>query len=141
MRCSRRAGRGQRGAAVVEFAIVLPVLLAILCGTIDWGFYFFTREIVVNASREGARVGTLQFDVGVDPGVQAAAAARKYLANSLDPAKVAATTITTDLNATLGACPSQSSCVRITYPIGGSITGFLGRFVPTSIVAYAEMRR
>jgi Flp pilus assembly protein TadG len=131
----------EHGAAALEFAIVLPVLLTLLCGTIDWGYYFYSREIVVNASREGARVGTLQFAVGVDPATEAANAARNYLSGSLDPAKVSAATITTDKNATLSACPAQSSCVRITYPVGGSITGFLGRFVPTSIVAYAEMRK
>ena len=130
-----------RGAAAVEFAIVLPVLLGILCGTIDWGFYFFTREIVVNASREGARVGTLQFAAGVSPTEQAKIAARNYLAASLDPTKVSVTTITTDVNANLSACPAQSSCVRISYPIGGSVTGLLRRFIPTSIVAYAEMRK
>lgn len=130
-----------RGAAALEFAIVLPVLLSLLCGTIDWGYYFFTREIVVNASREGARVGTLQFAEGVNAATEAANAARNYLSGSLDAAKVSATVITTSQNATGTACPAQSSCVRITYPVGGSVTGLLGRFVPTSIVAYAEMRK
>jgi Flp pilus assembly protein TadG len=131
----------ERGAAAVEFAIVLPVLLAILCGTIDWGFYFYTREVVVNASREGARVGTLQFASGVNPATEAANAARSYLSGSLEAGRVSAAVITTNENATGIACPAQSSCVRITYPIGGSVTGFLKPFVPTSIVAYAEMRK
>jgi Flp pilus assembly protein TadG len=128
-----------RGAAAVEFAIVLPVLLALLCGTIDWGFYFFTREVVVNASREGARVGTLQFASGTDPRDEARDAAQDYLDGALPGARVA--TITTGSNAQGTPCPATSSCVRIEYPIGGSITGFLQAFIPTSIVAYAEMRR
>jgi Flp pilus assembly protein TadG len=129
----------ERGAAALEFAIVLPVLLAILCGTIDWGYYFFTREVVVNASREGARVGTLQFAAGKDPSTEAKTAAQNYLNGALSSPLTA--TITTDSNAQGSACPATSSCVRIDYPIGGSITGFLGPFIPTSIVAYAEMRK
>jgi Flp pilus assembly protein TadG len=132
-----RDRRGERGAAAVEFAIVLPVLIAILCGTIDWGYYFFTREIVVNASREGARVGTLQFAEGTEPTEEAEAAARHYLEASLD----GDATITTSVNAGGGDCPEVSSCVLITYTTGGGVTGFLGTFIPTSIIAYAEMRK
>ncbi len=129
----------ERGAAVVEFAIVLPLLLAILCGTIDWGYYFFTREVVVNASREGARVGTLQFAAGKNAQTEAKNAAQAYLDGALPKAQTA--TITTANNAQGSACPSTSSCIRIDYPIGGSITGFLGPLIPSSIVAYAEMRK
>jgi Flp pilus assembly protein TadG len=130
--------RTQRGAAAVEFAILLPLLLAILCGTIDWGYYFFTREVVVNASREGARVGTLQFAPGKIPRDEAKTAAQAYLNGALPRARAA--TITTGTNAQGSDCPASSSCVRIDYPIGGSITGFLGPLIPSSIVAYAEMR-
>jgi Flp pilus assembly protein TadG len=129
-----RAFRTQRGAAAVEFAIILPVLIAILCGTIDWGYYFFTRSVVVNASREGARTGTLHFLLPETAEDEAEKAALKYLkAASLDGDAVV------QINGE--ACPETSSCVRITYDHGGSLTGFLGSFVPSSIVAYAEMRK
>jgi Flp pilus assembly protein TadG len=130
--------RTERGAAAVEFAIVLPVLIALLCGTIDWGYYFFTRSIVVNASREGARTGTLQFALPATPEDEAAKAALNYLvAAKLDGDAV----VQTDVSVDGGACPANSSCVRITYENGGSVTGFLGSLVPSPIVAYAEMRK
>jgi Flp pilus assembly protein TadG len=135
----RRRHLTQRGAAALEFAIVLPVLLTILCGTIDWGYYFFTREVVVNASREGARVGTLQFADEKNPRTEAEKAALDYLTGALSSPLTP--TISTDKNAQGSDCPETSSCVRIEYPIGGSITGFLGPFIPKSIVAYAEMRK
>ena len=117
---------------------MLPVLVAILCGTIDWGHYFFTRSIVVNASREGARVGTLQVASPATPEDEAEKAALKYLeVASLDGDAV----VQTSVNVDGGACPASSSCVRITYDGGGSLTGFLGSFVPGTIVAYAEMRK
>ncbi|MBU4356015.1 MAG: pilus assembly protein [Proteobacteria bacterium] len=48
-------GRGQEGAAAVEFAIVLPILLLILAGFFDFGWLFFWQHSVTNASRAGAR--------------------------------------------------------------------------------------
>ena len=50
-----RRSRGQEGAAAVEFAIVLPILLIILAGFFDFGWLFFWQHSVTNASRAGAR--------------------------------------------------------------------------------------
>jgi len=49
----------QRGASAVEFAIVLPVLLLLLFGTIEFGVLFFNKAVITNASREGARRGVV----------------------------------------------------------------------------------
>ena len=45
------------GQAIVEFAFVLPLLLIIVLGFIEFGILFFNKAMVTNASREGARVG------------------------------------------------------------------------------------
>jgi Flp pilus assembly protein TadG len=47
----------QRGAAVVEFALILPVLLVLLVGTIDASLALYDKAVITNASREGARAG------------------------------------------------------------------------------------
>jgi Flp pilus assembly protein TadG len=52
-----RRGRGQEGAAAVEFAIVLPLLMLLLAGLIDFGWLFYWQHTVINASRAGARYG------------------------------------------------------------------------------------
>lgn len=52
-----RAYRGERGAALVEIAITLPLLLVVLVGTIDFGRAFRTAMIVINAARAGAQFG------------------------------------------------------------------------------------
>src|SRR6267142_1730292 len=49
----------QRGTAAVEFALVFPLLLTLVLGAIDWGWYFFIDQLVTNSAREGARAGTL----------------------------------------------------------------------------------
>jgi Flp pilus assembly protein TadG len=43
-----------RGQSFVEFALVLPLLLFLLLGTIDFGRVFFTNIAVANAARAGA---------------------------------------------------------------------------------------
>jgi len=48
---------GEAGVAAVEMALVLPILLVILFGIIDFGLALYTKEVLANASREGARQG------------------------------------------------------------------------------------
>ncbi len=41
----------------MEFAIILPVLILIILGIIEFGFILYDRELITNASRVGARIG------------------------------------------------------------------------------------
>lgn len=50
--------RGQRGTSAIEFALVLPFLLLLLLGMLDYGWYFFVEHASETAAREGARVAT-----------------------------------------------------------------------------------
>jgi len=50
---------GERGQAVIELALTLPLLLLVVLGIFDFGFMFQRYEVVTNAAREGARVGVL----------------------------------------------------------------------------------
>src|SRR5690348_15397004 len=45
------------GAVAAEFAILLPALLLIVFGTMEFGLMMYGREVVTNATREGARYG------------------------------------------------------------------------------------
>jgi Flp pilus assembly protein TadG len=49
----------ERGQAVIELALTLPLLLVVVFGIIDFGFMFQRYESVTNAAREGARLGIL----------------------------------------------------------------------------------
>ncbi len=48
---------GQKGAAMVEFAIILPLLLVFVFGIIEFGLLLYNQQVITNASREGARYG------------------------------------------------------------------------------------
>ena len=51
---------GERGAELIEFALVLPLLLLLVLGIVDFGFLFQRLEVVTNAAREGARIAILK---------------------------------------------------------------------------------
>jgi len=60
----RRWGRSRRrGSTIVEFAVVLPLLLTVLFGIIEYGWLFMVRQTVQNAAREGCRVAVLKTSV------------------------------------------------------------------------------
>lgn len=52
--------RRERGAVVVEMAVVAPLLLTIVLGIIEFGWVFMVRQTMTTAAREGARVASLQ---------------------------------------------------------------------------------
>lgn len=58
--------RRDRGAALVELAVVLPLLLVVIAGIVDFGFALQRYEVLANAAREGARLSS-------EPGYDAAA--------------------------------------------------------------------
>jgi len=51
--------RGDRGASAVEFALVVPLLLAVLFSIIDLGFAINRYTVLNNATREGVRAASL----------------------------------------------------------------------------------
>ena len=55
---TKRGIRGERGAVAVEAAIIFPVLLLLVFGILDFGHAWYMKQIIINASREGARYGT-----------------------------------------------------------------------------------
>ena len=48
-----------RGATVVEFAVIVPLLLFILFGVIEYGIIFMQVHMIENAAREGVRRGVV----------------------------------------------------------------------------------
>lgn len=52
--------RDEKGQSMVEFALVLPVLVAVVFGIIDFGWLFFNKLSVENGAREGARYAAVQ---------------------------------------------------------------------------------
>jgi Flp pilus assembly protein TadG len=61
-------GKGEDGAAAVEFALLLPLLVLLLFGFIQFGLAFNTKIQATNAAREGARMAVVGIDNWADVG-------------------------------------------------------------------------
>lgn len=59
VRTNRTPNKSERGAQLLEFAMVLPLLLILIAGIADFAFLFQAYEVVTNAAIEGARLRTL----------------------------------------------------------------------------------
>lgn len=60
MRSVRLVRRDCRGSAAVELALVLPILLVILFGSVELGNYFMNQHSLVKAVRDGSRFAARQ---------------------------------------------------------------------------------
>ena len=49
--------KDKNGAAAVEFALILPLLILVVFGIIEFGLLLYNQQVITNASREGARAG------------------------------------------------------------------------------------
>ena len=122
-----------RGQALVEFALVLPLLLLIFMGLFDFGRAVFAYNSLSNAAREGARVAIVdQTDVSGIP-VGATEAANQATGLGLDAADTAEVEVLYLLPDLSGPCPTHTiGCiaeVTVHYeftaitPIIGSVIG------------------
>lgn len=116
----------ERGAELVEFALVLPLLLAIVAGIIDFGLLFQRYLVLNNAAREGARLAVL-------PGYQAADVTfqvQRYLEAGLGDGTSTVTLEVVSLDPPGATPPFNAARVRVqvlhTYIILGPILQLLG---------------
>ncbi len=65
MNLFRRLLRENRGVVAVEFALFLPVFLLLTFGIIELGAAWYQKQMLVSASREGARMATLYSEDGI----------------------------------------------------------------------------
>ncbi len=84
----RRFARAERGAAAVEFALVLIPLIVLLLGIIEFGYIFNQQLTVTNAAREGARVLAITRDADDAMPRPRTAASRSKRADRHNPASM-----------------------------------------------------
>jgi len=113
MRRLLRRGRHARGAALIEMALTLPLLLLVCVGILEFGRAYQTWQVMTNAAREGARVAVL-------PGVTDAAVTSRvqtYLtAGQLPNAAAATVVINRNQSISIGAGTATASQVTVNYP-------------------------
>lgn len=115
------------GAAIVEFAIVLPLLLALVFGTIEYGFFMAQHLEVRHASREGARLAAVDF--GTLSEISSATCDRLEVSTGQAEIRLFKT----------GSAIGQVARVRVSRPTT-SVTGLYDAILPANVVSEVEMR-
>jgi Flp pilus assembly protein TadG len=142
MNMSRRRATDESGAELIEFALVLPLLLIILLGIIEFGFLFQRYEVVTNAAREGARMAVLPGHLGyTNADIQARV--NQYLTASGLPGTATVPAPTTSVVPVGGGRCVTVRTVTVSYPhqymfLGGFVAAFTGT---TNLTAVSSMRR
>ena len=116
----RKRRTNDEGQAVVEFAVVLPVLLLILFAILQFGVVFNNYIQVTSAAREGARKAATSRTLGVAAAESAATTSAKSAAGSLNPANL---TVTFPNSPTF--VQGSDVTVQVTYPYSVSIMGLV----------------
>lgn len=112
----------ERGAVAVEFALVLPVLLLLLLGIVEFGHAYNAQISLTHAAREGARVMAIQNKPGE------ARLAAKSAAVGLNPQLADADFSSLPLcPLPTSANPAPTVTMTITYEVD-TITGIAGPF-------------
>ncbi|WP_153505868.1 TadE family protein [Cumulibacter manganitolerans] len=119
----KAAGR-DRGAAAVEFALVVPVLILIVVGIIEFGRTYNVQTTLSGAAREGVRVMALRNDP------VAAKAAVKSAAAGLSLSDTQISVSPTSCTVAAGAQPPTAT-VTVTYRVS-FLTGLLGSGITVS---------
>ncbi len=134
--------KDKSGANAVEFAVVLPVLLLIVLGIIQFGVIFFTYNNMVQAAREAARTLAVQEATATE--------AQQIALNQLGFSGLAYTVTVCEPDAVPPhgpACvppldPNSDVSVTITVPLSeATLVDILGLFSTGDLEATVTMRK
>jgi Flp pilus assembly protein TadG len=135
----------ERGTALIETALTLPILLLVSIGIFEFGRAYQTQQVLTNAAREGARVAILPAQpAGV---VQARVTAYATAGQIYNPTSAIATVTPTQVSIGGGNTTSGSK-VTVTYPYSFMVLTPVARLVAKksmvgtafTMTATAEMR-
>jgi Flp pilus assembly protein TadG len=141
----RHVRKNERGQALIETALTLPIVLVLSVSIFEFGRAFETWQILSNAAREGARVSVL-------PGATVAGVQNRALAymqaGGLQNPAVNQITVNRSDSINMGAGPVVASRVTIVYPFSFFILNPIMQLIapgspvgtPITITAEALMR-
>lgn len=129
-----RRARNERGAALLEMALTLPLLLLVCVGILEFGRAYQTWQVLTNAAREGARMAVIDGPTDADVrarvnsyltgGGLTSLSADKILVNRTVPFNGTATAsqVTVNYPFSFMVLNPVVRLVRPTSTLGGSIT-------------------
>jgi Flp pilus assembly protein TadG len=116
--------RSEKGQAMVEFALVLPLLILILCGILDFGWIFFHQILVNNAAREAARYSSIHLydDGAVNDDDTAAAQSAAKASSSVLPDTMRVSLTVSDDSVTVTVTSPTDVLTGLMAPVFGGNT-------------------
>ena len=144
----RRSGAAsERGQALLETALVLPLLLLVSVGIFEFGRAYQTVQVLTNAAREGARVAVLPTSTSAD--VQSRVTAY-MISGRLAGYAGATVAVNQSVPMAIGAgTTATASTVTVSYPFSFVVLNPVANLVvrgsalggaPLTLTASAEMR-
>lgn len=121
MKTIRNLGNNERGQSAVEFALILPILIIILLGIVEFGWFLNAKITITSAAREGARVYAIHGDKD-----DVSTRVTDAVANTLSPTSVQQVTGSPALSTIKDVSGIKMAEVTVTGKVSG-ITGFFSR--------------
>ena len=128
----RKRVRNERGAALLETAITIPLILAVCVAIFEFGRAYQTWQVMTNAAREGARVAILAETTDA----QVTQTVKDYLTSGQLPTeKVTAASVSVERTVPFGA--NTASKITVTYPFDFTVLNPVMRLLNSASTAGA----
>ena len=133
----------ENGVAAVEFALILPVLMLILFGILNYGILLYDQAVITNAAREGARWGAINTSAAIGcSGTATGNADPCQIANSYTAANLISfgSSVTSTSTASGSGTSGTTVTVTVSYPFTeiGYVVGYLLNNLSATSVMYHE---
>jgi Flp pilus assembly protein TadG len=134
-----------RGQALVETALALPLLLLVSVSIFEFGRAYQTTQVLTNAVREGARVAVLPNATAAEVQARVMTYLQNGQLNGYDAAEVL---VDQNVEISIGATTAAASLVTVNYPFSFIVLNPVANLVmkgstvgaPITLTAAAEMR-
>ena len=121
-----RNWRSQKGAALLEAAITIPLLLLVSVGIFEFGRAYQTWQVLTNAAREGARIAVLPDPT---PGIVEQRVKDYMQMGQLPRWNTASVDVNRASSITVNGAPASASTVTVDYPFDFMVLGPVARLV------------
>lgn len=118
--------KNQRGTALLEAAITIPILLLIAVGIFEFGRAYQTWQVLTNAAREAARLAVTPYAVEGAPETRA----REYMEQGGLPGFASASVVVNrNASVEIGGTPVGATQVTIDYPFQFIVLGPVAKLI------------
>jgi Flp pilus assembly protein TadG len=136
MKTIRRIRNRDRGASLIEFAILMPLLILLLFGIVEFAWAFSQNVDVRHGAREGARLAAVDYGAG-NAGLITGSGG---VCSRMDLSSGQTVTIaSTDLLAPVGVGVGDEVTVTVSAPLD-TLTGFFNAILPATLSSTVAIR-